>query len=172
MSEVEEWSVRLARAAAPDEVDLAPDLAHAYIAGGRARRELFMPADTMHGAFGVGDVIVLMPFVFKAIHIAGPVLLSLLTSEMVSVCFSAVENAAAMVKSGKAITEIFQTAKAPTTPDPYASLRHVVQTMDRELQATGLGAEQRNHITLQVVRALLEEPKGATTFVKEVAAKR
>ena len=35
------WSERIAARVAPDEIDLAPDVLMAYVAGGAARRQLF-----------------------------------------------------------------------------------------------------------------------------------
>jgi hypothetical protein len=48
------WATRIAEAVAPDEVDLAPDIAEAFVAGGRDRAELFQTAGAVPGGFDQG----------------------------------------------------------------------------------------------------------------------
>jgi hypothetical protein len=60
------WAQRLAARVAPDEIDFAPDVLAAYLAGGAARRQLFAGPRADPGAFGVGLPLVL-PHVIDAL---------------------------------------------------------------------------------------------------------
>lgn len=63
------WPVRIARRVAPDEVDLATDIAAAYAAGGVTRRDLFRPDVADPGSFDVG-IALLLPHVLHALDSA------------------------------------------------------------------------------------------------------
>jgi hypothetical protein len=47
------WAVKIAEEVAPDEVDLAPVMAHAFVSGGKDKEELFRrQGGPVQGAFG------------------------------------------------------------------------------------------------------------------------
>ena len=74
------WSLKLAEEVAPDEIDLAPIMAQAFVNGGKAREELFQQAATgALGGFGLGEVAAIFPVVLKSLAGAAPVLSAMLT---------------------------------------------------------------------------------------------
>jgi hypothetical protein len=166
-----DWATRLAGLVAPDEVELAPIVVAAYLEGGPARRDLFASAGSAHGAFVPGDVVAILPVVLKGIGLAAPFLLGLLTSEAAGRCLETAKKAAEAVAAGKSITDLFSRPASAPAGD-LAMLRTVVVTMEQELRATGLSSEQCSLITIQVVKALLEQPADAGAFVKRLEEKR
>src|SRR5829696_6577754 len=76
---VSDWSLEIAKEAAPDEVDLAPTMAYAFIAGGKEREELLRQSEGVPGAFGGEIVIFVFPAILEAIEEVGPLLLGFLS---------------------------------------------------------------------------------------------
>lgn len=178
MSVIEAWSVRLAEEVAPDEVDLAPLMAEAFRAGGKAREELFHSSERALGGFAPGDVVSVMPPVYQSIFAAAPLLIAVLSSDAVKGCLDAIKNALTVIelrmRAQKAASPSSETTPKPTMPpgDAYAPLRRIIETMRTELESSGLSDEQVDIVTFRALKALLEEPQGATQFVQELAGSR
>ncbi len=162
MTVVDQWALRLAEAAVPDEIDLAPDLAHAYIQGGKTRQALYETADgSVAGAFGVGEALLVLPWVFKGITAAGKWLLSLLTSDDLNNAISVVKDAITLRKATQPKAQPIALPGAQS----YPALRQTIDILSRELREAGLPDDQADVITLRVVYALLEEPQSGVEFV-------
>jgi hypothetical protein len=89
------WAARIAEEAAPDEIDLAPAMAQAFIQGGKEREQLFLSsAGGVPGAFGPGEGMALFPWLLQAIANAGPVLLLFLasTAPLIGTFFETINN--------------------------------------------------------------------------------
>ncbi|WNG59950.1 hypothetical protein F0U59_38445 [Archangium gephyra] len=170
-----EWAERLAMEVAPDELDLASTMAEAYTEGGAARRDLFTRAGPHHGGFGAGEVLVVMPWLLKAISQAGPLLLTLLaSSKLITDFLECVKGVLSVLDWGARDEQ----PKEPSPPGavpasvPYVPLRRVVDTMEQQLRVAGLSEKQVQRITFGTLKVLLEEPKGGAGFVREVASER
>ncbi len=162
MTVVDQWALRLAEAAVPDEIDLAPDLARAYIQGGKTRQALYKTADGgVAGAFGAGEALLVLPWVFKGITAAGRWLLSLLTSDDLNNAISVVKDAIALRKAIQSKAQPIALPGAQSYPD----LKQTIDILSRELREAGLPGDQADVITLRVVYALLEEPQSSVEFV-------
>ncbi len=162
------WTTRIAEEVAPDEVDLAPLMARAFINGGQERGDLFQKAkgDAL-GAFGAGDVYVLIPWILQSIAGASAVIYSLLSSGVIEKFLSLIKD---LISIHDGLTPKKQSESLPD--NPYAPLKHVASTISKELEAAGVQEDRRDLITWRVLRILLEDPLGAAEFVKNVGTKR
>lgn len=160
------WAARIAEEAAPDEIDLAPAMAQAFIQGGKEREQLFVSsAGGVPGAFGPGEGMALFPWLLQAVADAGPVLLLFLASAapLIGTFIETINN----------ILEIRGRLgpkdKANVLPDdPYAPLKEVIKTLSTEIRSSGISQDQSDLITFRVLRALLEDPESALIFVQKV----
>ena len=89
---VSRWAVALAEAAAPDEVDLAGDLAAAYLAGGASRRELYAQPGNAIGGLGGGTVLMVLPLILAGLGAASPALLQVLSGKAIEGTIGAIKN--------------------------------------------------------------------------------
>lgn len=162
MDIISTWSTKIAEEVAPDEVDLAPLIAQAFIQGGEERKELFRQAKGGElGAFGPGDIAALFPWILQGIAVTASVLYSVLTSGVLEKLLSAVKDLLSIHDRLKRIQ------KFESLPDnPYAPLKRIVASLSKELQSTPIPQDQRDLITYRVLRVLFEEPLSATDFVK------
>lgn len=161
---LERWSVRLARKVAPAEVELAPLMARAFAAGAPERDQLFARArGGPVGAFGPGEVSVVLPWVLQGLAAAGPALYALLRSGAVEKALAALKDLLA-VRDGLRRKERLETLPA----DPYAPLRRTVQAVTTALESTELPSGERERITYRVLVELLEDPSDAGAFVRRL----
>lgn len=168
MMTVEEWSIRLAQEVAPDEAELAPMMAQAFIAGGQKRRDLFARSSAV-GAFGGADLIGLMPLLYSSLAALGDPLVGTLTSSAVGGFLDCVKTSLTLVELRQKTQALrrppgMSGARIPEDP-PFAPLRGVVESLLRELQRSGLPEDRAELVTFRVLRALLEEPQAAPRFV-------
>lgn len=167
MPSVSDWSIKLAAAAAPDEVDLAPAIADAYLSGGASRAELFKQSGaSVAGAFGPGTAIAVLPWILRGLAQAATWLSSLLASTELGNITSFVKNA---VDLGKALQPQEPAEDTPETA-PYRSLKQVLDVFGAELRSAGIPPDQADLITFRTLNALLEEPQSAAAFIKELEA--
>ena len=166
---IEQWTVRLAEVAVPDEVDLAPAIADAYIQGGPAREALYAPSDDISGAFGPIDMVLIMPRVLKGIYTAGRWILPLLASKELGNVLSAVKDAIALKsatqkRTSPTLPPSTPAKTLPTTP-PYDALKKTIDIINHELKGAGLSNDHADLITFRIIDALLADPQGGTEFI-------
>lgn len=177
---VVDWSERIARRVAPDEIDSAGEMAAAYARGGRARRDLFRSSATGPGAFGATALAIVWPYVLRALH--------LMASELIAVLRDpALANATAVAALGLAWRERGsragdETARAarPAAPDtaspaspasPAASraverLEHALTGMERLLADDGI--EPHEIRVEDLLAQLLTDPAAAAEFLQRL----
>ncbi len=182
---VNTWALKIAEEAAPDEVDLAPTMAQAYISGGRDREDLFREAGGVQGAFGAEGVVILFPYVLEAIQVAGPYLLGFLGS-MSSFFTSAqptIGVAAQLLGAANTLLTITgfrkREEKKQSLPeeneelvrfkDHYEEFQKISALLRGELQKKGIDEDQADLISYRLLKVMLEEPVGAARFSEEVA---
>lgn len=76
MDNISTWSLKIAEEVAPNEIDLAPFMAQAFLEGGKEREQMFQPpieGGTL-GGFGAGEAVVIFPYVLKGLAEAAPIL--------------------------------------------------------------------------------------------------
>jgi hypothetical protein len=175
---VVDWSERIARRVAPDEIDSAGEMAAAYARGGRARRDLFRSSASGPGAFGVTALAVVWPYVLRALH--------LMASELIAVLRDpALGNATAVAALGvawrerrgdRAENEIARTAPAvPGTVSPGANraverLSHVQTAMERIFADNGISPPEIR--VEELLAELLTDPIAAAEFLERLDGQR
>ncbi len=168
---VEEWSFRLAEAAAPDEAILAPTIAEAFIAGGKQRRQLFEESSGTLGGFGAGSLALVMPGLLSAIATVGPLLLAALSSPLSGNLIDALDTCVKFLTMREENRSTGDTAPAPLPPEPeLAPVLKVLDTMQAEMRAKGLTAEASEAAAYRSLKALFADPPGAAQFVEAVAS--
>ncbi len=81
---VDTVALKIAQEATPDEIDLAPIMAQAFIQGGKEKAELFKREQgSVVGGFGSGGLIALFPWILKALAQNSPFIYSLSQSSEV-----------------------------------------------------------------------------------------
>ena len=164
MDLLNEWSIKIAQAGVPEEVDLAPIFTQAFTQGGEVRESLFQrKKSSVEGAFGPGEIIAIFPWILRGIVESAQWLFPILSSENVGRFIT-------VVKDGLEIKEKItpkQNLKA-LPDDPYAPLKQVIDSMSFELQMSGLSVDQADLVTFRVVRTLLDEPSSAALFIRQL----
>lgn len=161
---VMDWAMKIAEAVDPDEVDLALLMAEEFIKGGKNRKKLFQHSkSSVVGAFGSSDILVVFPWVLRAMATVAQSLSSVLSSESVGNYLLVVKDE---LESGQRIQPKQQLASLPDAS--YAPLKKVINTISGELQESGLPAAQCDLITYRVLLELLEDPNGAFLFVQRL----
>ncbi len=158
------WSIRIAEASIPEEIDLAPIITQAFTQGGEARERLFRYRKiNVEGAFGPGEIIAIFPWVLRGIAASSQWLFQVLSSENVGRFITVVKDSLEI----KEKLSPKQNLKA-LPDDPYEPLKQVIDVMSFELQMSGLSIDQADLVTFRVVRALLEEPSSAVLFIRQL----
>lgn len=167
------WAERLALEVAPDEVDVAAAMAEAFAEGGRARGELFARAQPLPGGFGVGDVVAVIPWVLKAITLGAPLLLSLLAStKLITDFLECVKGMISLLEAKHRGEQPKEASPPGALSEPSVPLRRVLETLEQQLRGAGLSEERVEHLSLGTLKVLLEDPPGASDFVREVSRER
>jgi len=161
------WSLRIAERAAPDEVEVAPDMARAFVAGGKAKRDLLRQSDSVQGGFG-GDIVLVFPQILSAMDAAGPHLTHFLSTVVdhsdVIASFAGTLSSLVNVSS-----YLERRKKAQSLPDdPYAPLRQVSTILTEELDWAGMQQEEADRIAYKVLMEMIEEPSEAAQFIRKV----
>jgi hypothetical protein len=154
-------ALRISEEAVPDEVDLAPVMAQAFVEGGREREELFKREQgSLVGGFGPGGLMTLFPWILKALVKNAPFIYELLTTD--------VADLVSLLNDTMDLKEKFASSqKINALPDdPYQSLKIVMNTVSTELQVSGLSEDHSDLITYRVIRALIANPKESTAFIE------
>ncbi len=193
MSLLQEWSLRLAEEVAPDEIDMAGIWGQAYAQGGKARRQLLSEAGSNLGGFGAAQMAAVLPWALKALALAGPFVLAVLSPATNTVAtteklLDVVKNAVSVVEiqvraGGIKRTQKAQAASAASAASPpvaaslvpkepaYAPLFSAIERVSGELQTSGMDPVQSDALALRILKVLLTDPQGARTFVEQLGAK-
>jgi hypothetical protein len=155
------WSLKIAEQTVPDEIDLAPVMVQAFIAGGKAREDLFRQEENgTLGGFGAGAVLAIFPWILNTISAVAPILSSMLAAT------AHINDFLAIVKN---VLEILKKKEAKLLPgNPYAPLKRAADAISKELQAVPMQQDQRDLIVYHILYALLEDPMGATQYVQKM----
>ena len=168
MESINDWAIKIAEVAAPDEIDLAPFIVEAFVEGGKRRAKLLEQSGRgVAGGIGVGGGEAILAWTLQGIVASAKWLRLILTSEGTSNFLAVIEKLLGFAKGGNS------RQKLTSMPDnPYKPLKLTIEIMSTELRARGLPDDQADAITLQVVYALLEEPGSAALFVQQLESRR
>jgi hypothetical protein len=158
--DVARWAERLARASVPEEVDLAPAMAEAFVRGGADRADLFRQAGAVPGGFSPGDLLAVFPYILSAAGVAGHTLWALVGGDA--------SNASTLIRN---LDELWnrsrdrRRAKATDHDTTYADLSEAIATIETQLVQSGIEPERSELLTFRVVRALIEDEAGTRAFL-------
>ena len=161
--EIGGWATRLAEAVAPDEADLAPDIAAVFVAGGKGRAELFRTSAAVPGGFDAGAVLAIFPFVLSAVTAAGPAIQAFLGSGVTGV--------PGMVKDVMDLRDRYRHREAepekaaPESQRAYQALDRVFDVIEAELGKAGIEPDQRELLSYRIVRSVLDDLGGTREFL-------
>jgi hypothetical protein len=170
MNLVEQWAICLAREVAPDEIDLAPDLVNAYLAGGKERQHLFAKAKEASGSsFGAVDMFTLLPAAMQIITVvwaqAQPILGN---SDWARDGITLVKD---VLTIGDLAGKRKKVEELPAYP-PYPAIKELISTIEKQVQTVPLKKDQRDLLTYRLLKAILENSVGTETFVTEAKKKK
>lgn len=158
---VEEISLKIAEEAAPDEIDLAPIMAEAFIQGGKEKEELFQQEEkSVTGGFGIGECLAIFPWILNGLVKSSPFIYNLLTSDVADIASLINDFIDIRDKLGR------QKKTESLKDNPYKPLKSVINTISTELESSGLPQDQCDLITYRVLRSLLDNPDESTVFIK------
>jgi len=165
MSVVNEWTKKIAEAAVPEEIDLAPSIAHAFFSGGKERKQLFQrEKKNVQGAFGVAEATLILPFILQALVSSATALSTFISSTGLNSFLTALNTTFSFQDVGK------RKEKVASLPDnPFLPLKNVVLTISSELHSMGLSEEESDLISFRVLMKLLEDSAGALQFIQKIA---
>jgi hypothetical protein len=167
MEFVESWAVKIATVIAPNEVDLAPEMTAAYLAGGEAREQLYMKSQGGGlGGFGSGEVQAVFPVLLNSITAAGSAIMSMLCTPEVGIIL-------AVVKSSLEIKTLADRQKKVSEVLPeqtYRSLKVTLDVFTAGLKSSGYSQDECDRKSYQLMMTLLENPDSAQQFVKLLTA--
>jgi len=165
MSVVNEWTKKIAEAAVPEEIDLAPSIAHAFFSGGKERKQLFQrEKKNVQGAFGVAEITLVLPLILQALVSSATALSTFISSPGLNSFLTALNTTFSFRDLGK------RKQKVASLPDnPFLPLKNVLLTISSELHSMGLPEEESDLITFRVLMKLLEDSAGASQFIQKIA---
>jgi hypothetical protein len=168
------WSTRIAERAAPDEVDLAPAMAAAFVRGGRDRRDLLRPSATGDpGGFVAAFPLPDFPSILQALEAAARSVPAFLNSEVLGNLLGGAGllmtiRSRPVVESSPPTPVQPPAAPAPSASEPNQTIVRVVARLAAELVAAGIDASRATQVACDVLEALLEDPEGAAEFVERI----
>lgn len=158
---IDEIALKIAEEAVPDEVDLAPIMAQAFIQGGKEREELFKREErSQTGGFGTGEFITIFPLILNGLVESAPFLYKLLTTD--------VADLVSVINDVLDLRERFSHENKINLlqDNPYQPIKTVINRISTELKSSGLPQDKCDLITYRVLRALLDNPAQSTVFIK------
>nr|QNO46700.1 hypothetical protein BAIACGLI_00013 [Methanosarcinales archaeon ANME-2c ERB4] len=161
----DEWTKKIAEAAVPEEIDLAPSIARAFFSGEKERKQLFQrEKKNVQGAFGVAEILLILPLILQALVSSATVLSTFISSTGLNSFLTALNTTFSFRDFGK------RRQKVASLPDnPFLPLKTVLLTVSSELHTMGLSEEESDLITFRVLKKLLEDPAGASHFIQKIA---
>lgn len=166
MDVLTDLSTKIAEATVPDEIDLAPFIADAFVKGGKEKEAFFAEQESSElGAFGPVEGVVLFPWILKGIAIASPFILSILSID---------DNYLSNVSDFLNIWDKFKNQEKDTQLPANCStaLSNLYLTFSSELKASGLPEEQCDKIISKALITLLKDPSVSLLFVEKIATSK
>jgi hypothetical protein len=158
------WARKIAVEIDPAYEPLAPMYLKAYLRGGKERQQLFEQVPMVGGVTGEGGYS-LLPYAFAA--------LSAIAVQLANLCSGGgLHILSDLLACWKNWLELVQVKATPSPTEvaeghhgELASLRRVLETVQRGLEQQGLPSEQSELVTYRVMKALLQEPADAAQLL-------
>jgi hypothetical protein len=167
MDLIESWAIKIATEVAPHEVDLAPEMTAAYLAGGEEREQLFKHSkDGGLGGFGHIDIQSIYPTILSCVSAAGGAIVTLLSSPQVVIILGIIKSLLEI----KNLSERQKKAEKELSEQNYRALKQTLDVFYAGLKSSGYSQDQCEHRTYRLLMTLLENPASAQEFVKAFSA--
>ena len=162
------WSTRLAQRVAPEEIDIAADLAVAYAAGGAERRTLFLQPRTDPGSFGTG-LGLFLPHLWQALDTAYTVLRAVLGDPSVA---NIVAIAGLVLSYRQSRKGNRQASTVRPTGSAADSIDVAIDQVRSGLERAGLSPEEAEQKAIDTIEELLRDPASAASFLDQLRRNR
>jgi hypothetical protein len=160
------WSIKLAENTAPDETDLAPFIAEAFIRGGKEKESLFPRKKGMElGAFGVSEVGIIFPFILQSIADNSNFVNRILSTKVPLKRIMDIINRWKNKKLSSSSTQNVELLQ----DDLYLDVMKALEIFADEMSKSGLSKEQCERIAYRTLLRLLDDPSSSIQFVKAVS---
>jgi hypothetical protein len=172
MDIMDDLSIKIAEAAIPDEIELAPFMTKAFMQGGKKRDSLFAKQESAGlGAFGHTEVTIVFPWILKGIAVTAPLMhnfLSIDESYLSEVYYLlGIYHFLGMLDKQETKEKANQLSEKDMKP-----LIILFETFSTELKASGLSEEQCKKIIANVLVTLRKNPSISSEFVERVATSK
>jgi len=161
----DEWTKKIAEAAVPEEIDLAPSIARAFFSGEKERKQLFQrEKKNVQGAFGVAEATLILPFILQALVYSTTALSTFISSTGLNSFLTALNTTFSFRDLAKSKQEV-----ASLPDNQFLPLKNVLLTISGELHSMGMSEEESDLISFRVLMKLLEDSAGASQFIQKIA---
>jgi hypothetical protein len=191
MQVVDDWAMRIAKEAAPEEVDQAPTVARAYLKGGYAKealftdppprrpttRSIFGPETAMAGATVFPHILAAIQHNASQLHAFLEVLDTATAQQLIGSMyfFFGAMNFRQAIRDRKEQAKGEQPdekSAPPATLPPDLQIEHL-ERVYRSLKSAfasdaSISEKEKDRIIGRTLGAMLEDPSGAAEFVREV----
>jgi hypothetical protein len=164
---IETCSIKIAEAAAPDELDFAPLMAEAFIKGGKERDSLFsQKKECVLGGFGITEIITVFPLILQSMANSAQLLTQILSPvsaiKDIQDILSEIINRKETAPSNQSSTEVL--------PEEFcAGLKTLLETFTDEICKSGLPRKECEVIAYRTLMRLLDDPSSSILFVKAIS---
>ena len=167
-----EWSERMALDVASDEVDLAPLILEAYLAGGEKRAELFTDAQAPGASFIDGATALVVLQAIIGLTAAAPLIMEMLTSSG-GVVKDVVSTACNLLSIKDHLSNSAPNAHLEPQEDrPVDTLvEEAVGLISQHLQDPSLSETERLDMAFRVLQTAVTRPEGTMDFLTRVQEK-
>lgn len=155
------WPERLAQLVAPDEADIASELAAVYAAGGAKRQELFLRPRTDPGS-AVTEGGPFLPYLWQALDETYPVLRAVLSDAVVASVVAISGRVLSNRRTGQGL------AQAATPAARWTDA--AVNRLRDGLAPAGLSRADAEKKAVDVVEEMLTDPASAADFLDRLRA--
>lgn len=165
-------SIKIAEAAVPDEIDLAPLMTDAFIKGGKERESLFVKQESAGiGSFGFTEGFLLFPLILKAISVSAhllPQFISLDEQQIAQMYYiMGIHHFLGIVYKRQTKENVNH------LPENYEkSFKSFYEAFSSELKSSELPKEQCDMIIVNVLNTLRKDPSVSLEFVERIAASK
>jgi hypothetical protein len=162
------WAVKIAEEVAPDEVDLAPVMAHAFVSGGKDKEELFRrQGGPVQGAFGPEFATAIFPGILLAIQQFGPELQE--TFDLASGLTGSGYYVAGAISTIIGIRGRKDREEKKETLIEDSRIKQLHSGITEEVsKIPNLDEDQADLIAYRLLRVMLQEPTEASQFTEKI----
>jgi hypothetical protein len=169
MDTITDLSIKIAEAAVPDEIDLAPLMTEAFILGGKEKESLFVTQEGAGlGAFGLTEGTLLFPWILKGIAVTAPFMPQFLHIDQHYL--PDVYYFLGVIHFLGIFDKLNSKKEATKLPESYQKLiTNLYEKFSSELKESSIPEEERKKIIENVLITLIKNPFASLELVEKLA---